>query len=320
MSHQLSFDRAKGFVALPVEICDLDLTPGAFRLLVELCRMANADGFCWPSLVQLSDRMGRSKASISGYLKDLRSNGLIETQEQTTSNGYNYRLKYRVTFWADWRASLRGHTSQPTAQPKKPERSVRPAERRVNSKKQIHINHSPTQSESEIDKVLGDWSTHIAKAPYPEFGTIPASQLVKKSQTIAKETNNTLPDMTTISQYVSDFWKGLRVETPTKAIDEQAELLASKHFSSTEIEHVLAALSNLWKPHWRRFPDLTAFAKLVEKTQIVAQASKQQLLKSHLKRWRLAQNSLRSDVRSGSVSPSSFADLMSGTSQIYPRI
>ncbi|WP_366513900.1 helix-turn-helix domain-containing protein [Planktotalea sp.] len=59
MAKPYEFDPGKGFVALPCEIMDIDLTPGAFRLLVELCRMANRTGECWPSLGQLSDRIGR---------------------------------------------------------------------------------------------------------------------------------------------------------------------------------------------------------------------------------------------------------------------
>ena len=85
MSEQISFNRDKGFVALPVGVLDMDLSPGAFRTLVELCRMANMEGYCWPSLTQLSDRLGRSKSAISGYLKELRGVGLVATEEQRTA-------------------------------------------------------------------------------------------------------------------------------------------------------------------------------------------------------------------------------------------
>jgi hypothetical protein len=106
MASSLTFDPAKGFVALPCEVMNIDMSPGAFRLLVELCRMANRTGECWPSLGQLSERIGRSKAAISGYIAELREIELIETTSQKMANGYNYRLKYCVTFWKSWRSNL----------------------------------------------------------------------------------------------------------------------------------------------------------------------------------------------------------------------
>ena len=46
ISHE--FNPAQGFVALPSDVMDIGMTPGAFRLLVELCRMANTTFECWP--------------------------------------------------------------------------------------------------------------------------------------------------------------------------------------------------------------------------------------------------------------------------------
>lgn len=100
------FDPRSGYVALPSALLDLDLAPGPFRLLTELCRMANKAGECWPSFGQLSARIGRSKAAISGYLEALREASLVETQKQKMANGYNYRLKFRVVFWPQWRKEL----------------------------------------------------------------------------------------------------------------------------------------------------------------------------------------------------------------------
>jgi len=102
----LEADPRKGFIALPMSVFDLNLTPGTFRNLAELCRMANAEGQCWPSLAQLGDRLGRSRATISGYIAKLRAAELIETETQKMANGYNYRLRYSVVVWKAWRKQL----------------------------------------------------------------------------------------------------------------------------------------------------------------------------------------------------------------------
>ena len=57
MSETIDCDPNRGFVAFPVALFDLDLSPGAFRTLAELCRMANKSGQCWPSLAQLGQRL-----------------------------------------------------------------------------------------------------------------------------------------------------------------------------------------------------------------------------------------------------------------------
>ena len=125
MSEILDCDPNKGFVAFPVAVFDLELTPGAFRTLAELCRMANAEGQCWPSLAQVGRKLGRSRAAISGYIAELRDVGVITTEEQKMANGYNYRLRYTVTFWKEWRAGLG--------------KSRKRAERTVQSLSLIHI-------------------------------------------------------------------------------------------------------------------------------------------------------------------------------------
>ncbi|MDC0136765.1 winged helix-turn-helix domain-containing protein, partial [Sulfitobacter sp.] len=63
-------------------------------------RPANAG----PPFAQLGRRLGRSRASVSAYIAELREAGVLTTQEQKMANGYNYRLRYTVTFWKEWRA------------------------------------------------------------------------------------------------------------------------------------------------------------------------------------------------------------------------
>ena len=183
MAFSHDFDPANGFVALPSDVMDIEMSPGAFRLLVELCRMANRSGECWPSLAQLSDRIGRSKAAISGYIKELREIELLQTASQKMANGYNYRLKYCVKFWQSWRAQLAQPTQKKVAQ--KTERSVQPSERRVNSKNNIHKNNSPETKTAEITKlesVFLEWTKLSKAAPFPSFNDTVPVELIEETK------------------------------------------------------------------------------------------------------------------------------------------
>lgn len=290
MSEQLSFDRAKGFVALPVEVLEIEMTPGAFRLLVELCRMANVDGYCWPSLDQLSDRMGRSKSAISGYIKELRAEGLVDTETQTMANGYNYRLKYRVTFWADWRASLRGAVRQ------KVERSVQPAERLEESKNQIQKNHCPPTA--EVDVLLKDWGRCFQGAAYPAATSAPSPTLLQQTEDVLSDApvTNISAD---ISAWLCAFWAKRQVPVTAKDVADQGAILMRSKPTTAELQAIASAISQAWQPHWRRPPDAAAFEKLVATAKITTAFQKHQLLKSYRNRWALAQKTLRNAAHSG---------------------
>jgi len=287
MSEHPSFDRAKGFVALPVEVLEIDLTPGAFRLLVELCRMANADGFCWPSLDQLSDRLGRSKSAISGYIKDLRAADLVTTQEQRTANGYNYRLKYQVTFWKDWRASLTGRTVQKT------ERSVQQDERLEESKKHNHLKHLTPAAVEVLDNLLSDWSACFRGAPYPRVSKFPSVATIQNSEAQIAAMGQLSLISADIIQRLTAVWKKLRVATQPTEIAKQAEMLVADGYEERDIEKLSAHIQQSWQSHWKRCPTDEQFAKIVKSAKITTGQQKLNLLKSHLKRWTIAQKTLQ---------------------------
>ncbi len=301
MSEQLSFNPRKGFVALPVEIMDLDLTPGAFRTLAELCRMANTEGFCWPSLQQLSERLGRSRSAVSGYIRDLRAAGLVDTQEQRTANGYNYRLKYRVTFWQDWRASLRKPAQQPD---RKTERSVQPDARMTQIKNHILKNHSEGRSETDKDKLIRKWARCFAGAPYPAAAREPEPALCESTRNILQKS---LPsEVLTAAQMSGDLgrvWTDLGVPVSADILAVQATHLASLRLSEPELTLLLRRLSAQWPSHWQRPPTPEMFIKLVRAAGTASEASKNAVLRSYLKRWELAQKSLQTFRHSCSVEP-----------------
>ncbi|UWR24475.1 helix-turn-helix domain-containing protein [Sulfitobacter sp. S190] len=181
-------DPAQGFVAFPVAIFDLDLSPAAFRLLAELCRMANTDGQCWPSLAQLGRRMGRSRAAVSGYITELRATGVLSTEEQRMANGYNYRLRYTVTFWKAFRAGLR---KPPAAS--KPERTVQRNERPLETK---NHNHKKQQSLvlQKSSKLIARWKASVGNAPYPAFEHRPLeTDIIEAERLLSEITEHSTP-------------------------------------------------------------------------------------------------------------------------------
>ncbi|MGZ2260164.1 helix-turn-helix domain-containing protein [Roseobacter sp. A03A-229] len=315
MSEQMTFDRKKGFVALPVEILDIDLSPGAFRTLVELCRMANTDGFCWPSLGQLSDRMGRSKPAISGYVQELREAGLIDTEEQQMANGYNYRLKYRVTFWQAWRSSLVGKTAP------KAECSVQSDERLKKLKNQSYKTQVREEYDSEIDQLLNDWARCFRGSPYPAARQTPEVELVLKTRQRLRAADQASPPISAdIEHDLVAFWTDLRLSTETDDVSAQIKHLTKAAYTKPEISKILGHIRKAWPPHWRKWPTSAQFEKLVKASGVVSQASKLALLASYQKRWALAEKHLQDTPPFCSVNPKHLPSVFDHQAGKYPRI
>jgi biotin operon repressor len=308
MSEQPTFHRADGYVALPVGVLDLDLSPGAFRTLVELCRMANTEGFCWPSLQHLSDRLGRSRSAISGYISDLRAEGLLETFEQKTANGYNYRLKFRVTFWQEWRASL-------CARRQKIERSVRSDERLLESKNHIHIN----QPEHDLDKLVEAWKTCFAGAPYPSLAREPDPELVERTRQTLSAGHARPVGRDALEKALSNLWTKLELPSTHDNLTEQSEHLSAAGLTLDEADALVVHLSRTWPKHWRRMPNKAAFEKLAQPITAQTQRAKYAVLTGFMKRYGRAQKSLRRSPGFCSLDLKGSAAIPAGTAS-YPRI
>ena len=277
MPDKLETDPKKGFIALPMSVFELDLTPGAFRTLAELCRMANADGQCWPSLAQLGDRLGRSRAAVSGYISELRDEGLIETETQKMANGYNYRLRYRVVFWAAWRKQL----SQKT------ERSVKPAERPLRTKNQNHSNQSP--AEAVMDDLVLSWKRCVGRAPYPAFDTWPSEELLEKSRSVEQRPAIISADI------IRSFTAFLEEKGISEALlSADARTWLGKHINHPkQVNAFIQALNDLWKPHWAKPPSLPQLKRLARSLPPQnTPAAQAKLLASYVKRWETHSQSL----------------------------
>jgi len=271
----LDTDPKQGFVALPASLFDIDLTPGAFRTLAELCRMANREGQCWPSLKQLGERLGRSKAAISGYIAELRETNLLETETQTMANGYNYRLRYTVTFWKSWRSQL-GQS---------PERSVKPVERPLRTKNQSHKNNTSLVCNFEKLNLVKSWSKSVAAMAYPDFEAFPSEALIKATHdrlSLAKTTTISMDIALAFQQFMKE--KGISLDSD----DALSALCYLKKIPLTPLQttSLMGKLADLWQPHWSKAPTPFQLSKLISSLPPDnSPEAEEKLLRSYLRRW-----------------------------------
>lgn len=292
MSNSLEFDPNKGFVALPAAIFDMEMSPAAFRTLSELCRMANKEGFCWPSLEQLGKRMKRSKAAISGYLKELRDLGLLETINQKMANGYNYRLKFLVTFWETWRKSLSRKSSKPT--PQESERSVQQDERVDKSTKtNNNKNHSPappTAVQKIVSEIYLEWVECTRGAPFRKFTHPPSAKLVSQSKQALENRQASAPALnisTDIKPSLKDLWGKLSVRIDIEVLAIQVNELGKYAWTETTFQQLLKDINELWQSHWKRPPSPDQFSKLVKEARNKhPYESHLNLIQMHMENWK----------------------------------
>jgi len=298
MSEILDCDPNKGFVAFPVALFDLDLSPGAFRTLAELCRMANTSGQCWPSLAQLGRRLGRSRASVSSYITELRAAGVLATEEQKMANGYNYRLRYTVTFWKEWRAGLsHGAKNEATVAAKPAERRVQPTERPLETKNHIHKNQ---QLCSRLPELVSEWVQLVGSAPYPEFAKWPSAALIARTE---QKSAQTIQEQHLIS---ADIARALQEFAHSKGVPDVPQETVGElipHITSSEqLDRIIGALSNCWKPHWKNPPNSYQILRLMKGLKGPDDPiDSHKLLKSYLRRWKLHQRRLPSAAISSKV-------------------
>ena len=70
-----------------------DLPPHLQALLLQLCRFANREGECFPSLRELARRLNRSKRTVARYLRQLSEEGWITLH---IAHGRGRRNRIRV--------------------------------------------------------------------------------------------------------------------------------------------------------------------------------------------------------------------------------
>ena len=269
MSEVLELDPSRGFVALPAQLLDLEISPGAFRVLVYLCNLANEEGWSWPSLEQIGETVGRSKASISGYLDELRLAKVIKTVEQKMASGYNYRLRILVTFWSDWVEIRQRKRNSPVP---KTERRVQPDERPVKHKNNIQKTHSALPSSAEVSKVkkiYDGWKILTKGLPYGQYRGQPSAELLRATKHILSQPSYApCPAVTAVTQEtLESLWGMLGVEVPSEVLTEQVHLCKDMSLSMPALHSLCEDTQSVWKKHWKKPPSAKQFEEMVRRAQ-----------------------------------------------------
>jgi DNA-binding MarR family transcriptional regulator len=77
---------------------DHRLGDAAYRLLACLGTYSDRDGWCWPSMPTLADRLGITRQAVQRSIRQLANLGYIEVEHRHRADGTQDRNRYRLLF------------------------------------------------------------------------------------------------------------------------------------------------------------------------------------------------------------------------------
>ncbi len=291
----IKLDPSKGFVAIPAQILEIPMTAGAKAVLIDLCNLADDEGKAWPSLQYLADRIKRAKGSISSYLKELRELGLIETVRRKMPSGYDYKLEFLVTFWAEW-ISIR---SRKAVKPvRKTERSMQQAERpttSINKTQNTHTTPPQGAGECQVREIYSEWSDCTRGAPYGQYSRPVTGSLIERTEAVLSGFDLDQRDVVSAdtNDLLKHLWQSLKVDISQKTLGEQSSTIATKQMCSSAFHSLLDDIRATWKPFWKQPPTPLQFEKMISdaKAKHPDEAMKK-IIFMHYVSWRKAQKGL----------------------------
>lgn len=73
-----------------------DLPHRAVSVYIYLADRANKDGECWPGIRTIARELKLSQSTVRRALKDLRKEGLVETEQRYRESGGSSSLLFRL--------------------------------------------------------------------------------------------------------------------------------------------------------------------------------------------------------------------------------
>lgn len=73
-----------------------ELPHRAISVYTYLADRANKDGECWPAIPTIAAELKLSQSTVRRALKDLRKEGLLETEQRYRAKGGNSSLLYKI--------------------------------------------------------------------------------------------------------------------------------------------------------------------------------------------------------------------------------
>lgn len=58
---------------------------------------ANREGICWPGINRIATDLHRSRSTVKRAIRDLKSLGLVQTEQRLRPNGAKSSLEYRLS-------------------------------------------------------------------------------------------------------------------------------------------------------------------------------------------------------------------------------
>ena len=80
------------------ELYRMDLPHRAISVYIYLSDRANKDGICWPSIPTISKDLKLSESTTRRAMNDLRTAGLVRTEQRYRENGGCTSLLYVLTW------------------------------------------------------------------------------------------------------------------------------------------------------------------------------------------------------------------------------
>jgi len=281
-----------GYLRMPNEWLRLPVSPAAKVLLAHFCSAASEFGASWYSYEQLSEIVGRSKASISTYVKELRAAGVISVRNQRTANGFNYRLFVTIVGWRDLLADWTQGRKPSKSGSKKTERRVQPTERNdptghktktyktktppcpIVAKAVAAISSSDAQGVVWEDKDERDWARFRPsdRDPATSHGALPAPELIEKIQarvlTLCATTGvlDQAEKRELVTSMMLDFCEKHRI-SPSE--DEQEKFRAAVMIgvqTKNQAQLLFDKLSDRWHPSWKRLSTPSQIQKICDES------------------------------------------------------
>lgn len=80
---------------------DTRLRGGALKVLLALGTYCDRDGWCWPAMQSVADRVGVTRQAVQQHIRDLEALGYVQTKGRVRGDGGQTSNAYRVIFDAD---------------------------------------------------------------------------------------------------------------------------------------------------------------------------------------------------------------------------
>jgi hypothetical protein len=161
----------------------------------------------------------------------------------------------------------------------------------------------------------------VRGAPYPALRKEPAAEVIAATRALTRLNAIKNPDISAdIEDALARTWVALGLQVDAGAAREAARCVAAKNLVLTDVKALCAVIKRTWQPHWRKVPTPKQLDLMIKAAGIVPRATQIKLLDGYLKRWTLAQKTLRGGTAFETVQKTGVLAAVPSKAPLYPRI